>query len=159
MFQYANQVPILHWDSISFHLSHVSPLKVTCHFLCSKSDTFSNLSLSYQYMLSQLKWSKTICKPNKGPSWWHPQILPYFFTIPNMVVEVRDGCELQLFLPSGFRSDFIAAICLPFDRKNINWNIFCLVMLVGKKQILNQTTLLSPSNGFAICYWLICSRV
>ena len=34
----ANLGPILHHDSISFHLSHQPPLKVTEHFLCSKSD-------------------------------------------------------------------------------------------------------------------------
>ena len=34
----ANLGPILTCDSISFHLSHQPPLKVTEHFLCSKSD-------------------------------------------------------------------------------------------------------------------------
>ena len=38
---FSNEGPILHRDSISFHLSHQPPLKVTCHFLCTKSDTFT----------------------------------------------------------------------------------------------------------------------
>ena len=37
----ANSGQILHLDVIRVHLSHVSPLKVTCHFLCSKSDSFT----------------------------------------------------------------------------------------------------------------------
>ena len=37
---FSNKGPILHRDSISFHLSHQPPLSVMCHFLCSESDTF-----------------------------------------------------------------------------------------------------------------------
>ena len=38
--QFSNKAPILHRDSISFHLSHQPPLSVMCHFLCCESDTF-----------------------------------------------------------------------------------------------------------------------
>ena len=38
----ANLSPILPQDSISFHLSHQPHLKVTCHFLCNKSDSFTH---------------------------------------------------------------------------------------------------------------------
>ena len=37
---FSNKVPILHRDSIRFHLSHQPPLSDICHFSCSKSDTF-----------------------------------------------------------------------------------------------------------------------
>ena len=37
---FSNKGPILHWNSLSFHLSHQPPLSVMCHFLCSESDTF-----------------------------------------------------------------------------------------------------------------------
>ena len=37
---FLNKGPILHQDSISFHLSYQPPLSVMCHFLCSKSDIF-----------------------------------------------------------------------------------------------------------------------
>ena len=37
---FSNYGPILHWDSITFHLSHQPPLQGMSHFLCSKSNTF-----------------------------------------------------------------------------------------------------------------------
>ena len=40
-FHSANYGQIILQDSISFHLSYQPPLKVTCHFLCCKSDTFT----------------------------------------------------------------------------------------------------------------------
>ena len=48
-FQYANEGPILHRESISFHLSHVPPLKVMCHFLCSKSDKFTTQKVTRNF--------------------------------------------------------------------------------------------------------------
>ena len=38
IFLSTNYAPILHQDSISFHLSHQAPLKVMCHFYNIKSD-------------------------------------------------------------------------------------------------------------------------
>ena len=45
----ANLGPILHQDSISFHLSHQPPLKVMCHFLCSKSDKFTTQKVTRNF--------------------------------------------------------------------------------------------------------------
>ena len=46
--------PILHRDSISFHLSHQPPLSVMCHFLCSKSVTLWLKSVTFTTWVAQL---------------------------------------------------------------------------------------------------------
>ena len=61
MTPFSNKGPILHRDSISFHLSHQPPLSVMCHFLCSKSDTFPPKS----YIFITWKWHM----PDRG-GWW-----------------------------------------------------------------------------------------